>query len=89
MEREIDSKRTSTSQVMYQQSISIDMKRWALSSPNHCGNQQQVMDVVKTTIFLSQRIKLLIYIYNIPIKKKYISKLIGECQLNETHMRIL
>ena len=28
-------KRTSTSQVMYQLSISIDMKRWALSSPNH------------------------------------------------------
>ena len=28
-------KKTSTSQVMYQLSMSMDMKRWALSSPNH------------------------------------------------------
>lgn len=35
-ERERESqKKISTSQVMYQLSISIDMKRWALSCPNH------------------------------------------------------
>lgn len=45
-------KRTWTSQVIYQLSVSMDMKRWALSSPNHCGNQQQQKVVVKRT-FLS------------------------------------
>lgn len=60
---------------MYQLSVSIDMKRWALSSPNHCGNQQQQKVVVKRTIFIFLLSIALISSY---LKRKFKRKKFGK-----------